>query len=55
MAHFPFVHTGTFGADEAAEVPRFEVARDGWSFTAHHEHRFANREDPGVAAGHPAR
>jgi phenylpropionate dioxygenase-like ring-hydroxylating dioxygenase large terminal subunit len=51
MAHFPFVHTGTFGADEAAEVPRFEVARDGWSFTAHHEHRFANREDPGVAAG----
>jgi vanillate O-demethylase monooxygenase subunit len=51
MAHFPFVHQGTFGADEAAEVPRFEVARDGWAFTARHQHQFANREDPGVAAG----
>jgi len=51
MAHFPFVHAGTFGADEAAEVPRFEVERDGWSFTARREHSFANREDPGVAAG----
>jgi phenylpropionate dioxygenase-like ring-hydroxylating dioxygenase large terminal subunit len=51
MAHFPFVHTGTFGADEAAEVPRFDVVRDGWSFTARHRHQFANREDPGVAAG----
>ena len=51
MAHFPFVHRGTFGADEAAEVPRYEVERDGWSFTAHREHPFANREDPGVAQG----
>jgi vanillate O-demethylase monooxygenase subunit len=51
MAHFPFVHRGTFGADEAAEVPRYEVRRDGWSFVARREHPFANREDPGVAAG----
>jgi len=51
MAHFPFVHRGTFGSDEAAEVPRYEVERDGWSFTARREHPFANREDPGVAAG----
>jgi phenylpropionate dioxygenase-like ring-hydroxylating dioxygenase large terminal subunit len=51
MAHFPFVHAGTFGADEAAEVPAYEVARDGWSFVARREHQFANREDPGVAAG----
>ena len=51
MAHFPFVHRGTFGADEAAEVPRYEVERDGWSFTARREHPFANREDPGVASG----
>jgi len=51
MAHFPFVHRGTFGADEAAEVERYEVVRDGWSFTARREHPFANREDPGVAAG----
>jgi len=51
VAHFPFVHAGTFGADEAAEVPHYAVARDGWSFTMSYEHSFANREDPGVAAG----
>ncbi len=51
VAHFPFVHAGTFGADEAAEVPRYVVARHGWSFTMTYEHTFANREDPGVIAG----
>jgi vanillate O-demethylase monooxygenase subunit len=51
VAHFPFVHAGTFGADEASEVPPFRVDRDGWTFTASYEHRFAHREDPGVAAG----
>jgi phenylpropionate dioxygenase-like ring-hydroxylating dioxygenase large terminal subunit len=51
VAHFPFVHAGTFGADEAAEVPAYVVARDDWSFTMSYEHSFANREDPGVAAG----
>ncbi len=51
VAHFPFVHAGTFGAEEAAEVPRLVVERDGWTFTAGYEHLFANREDPGVAAG----
>jgi phenylpropionate dioxygenase-like ring-hydroxylating dioxygenase large terminal subunit len=51
VGHFPFVHAGTFGADEAAEVPAYAVARDGWSFTMSYEHSFANREDPAVAAG----
>ncbi|HEX3796423.1 MAG TPA: aromatic ring-hydroxylating dioxygenase subunit alpha [Acidimicrobiales bacterium] len=51
VAHFPFVHAGTFGADEAAEVPQYGVARDGWSFTMSYEHSFANREDPAVASG----
>jgi len=51
VAHFPYVHAGTFGADEAAEVPQYAVARDGWSFTMSYEHSFSNREDPGVAAG----
>jgi vanillate O-demethylase monooxygenase subunit len=51
VAHFPFVHAGTFGADEAAEVPQYAVARDDWSFTMSYEHSFANREDPGVASG----
>jgi len=51
IAHFPYVHAGTFGADEAAEIQPFSVARDDWSFTVSYEHPFAHREDPGVAAG----
>jgi vanillate O-demethylase monooxygenase subunit len=51
MAHFPFVHAGTFGDEQALEVPQYGVARDGWSFTVSYEHPFANREDPGVASG----
>jgi vanillate O-demethylase monooxygenase subunit len=51
MAHFPFVHVGTFGAGEAREVPNYTVIREGYTFTAAYEHDFANREDPGVAEG----
>lgn len=51
MAHFPFVHAGTFGAGEAREVPNYSVVRDGFTFVAAYEHEFANREDPGVALG----
>ena len=51
MAHFPFIHAGTFGADEAREVPHYSVTRDGYGFEATYEHDFAHREDPGVAAG----
>jgi vanillate O-demethylase monooxygenase subunit len=51
MAHFPFVHRGTFGADEAYEVPDYQFGRNGWRFTAECEHPFANREDPAVRLG----
>lgn len=51
MAHFPFVHAGTFGAGGAREVPNYSVARDGYTFEAAYEHEFANREDPGVETG----
>jgi vanillate O-demethylase monooxygenase subunit len=51
MAHFPFVHASTFGADEVREVPPYSVTREGYTFTATYEHEFANREDPGVAEG----
>ena len=51
MAHFPFIHAGTFGAGEAREVPNYAVTRDGYKFDAAYEHEFANREDPGVQAG----
>ena len=50
MAHFPFVHLATFGAEDPV-VPPLTVARKGWGFTAVNEHLFSNREDPGVAAG----
>ncbi len=54
MAHFPFVHVNTFGADEVREVPPYAVTRDGYRFEAVYEHEFANREDPLVATGeHP--
>lgn len=52
VAHFPFLHAGTFGADESTElVDDVAVVRTGSGFTARHEHAFTNREDPGVAAG----
>ena len=51
MAHFAFVHADTFGAGEATLVGPYSVEREGYGFTAVYEHDFANREDPGVAAG----
>jgi vanillate O-demethylase monooxygenase subunit len=51
MAHFAFVHVGTFGAGEATAVGPYEVVRDGLTFEAVYEHEFANREDPGVESG----
>jgi phenylpropionate dioxygenase-like ring-hydroxylating dioxygenase large terminal subunit len=51
IAHFPFVHKDTFGAEESAVVEPYDVERDGWGFDASYTHAFANREDPGVAGG----
>ncbi|MEI6701231.1 MAG: Rieske 2Fe-2S domain-containing protein, partial [Actinomycetota bacterium] len=51
VAHFPFVHSATFGAEAEVMVPSFEVIREDLSFTARHEHWFSNREDPGVVEG----
>lgn len=51
VAHFPFVHAATFGADEVREVPHYEVTRHGFGFSATYEHDFANREDPAVVTG----
>jgi vanillate O-demethylase monooxygenase subunit len=51
MAHFPFVHADTFGAGEERTVPNYHVEREDYGFSASYEHLFANREDPGVAAG----
>jgi phenylpropionate dioxygenase-like ring-hydroxylating dioxygenase large terminal subunit len=51
IAHFPFVHAATFGAEESRTVEPYDVVRNGWGFDASYTHAFANREDPGVAAG----
>jgi vanillate O-demethylase monooxygenase subunit len=51
MAHFPFVHAGTFGAQEAAFVEPYEVVRHELGHEVVITHAFANREDPGVAEG----
>ena len=52
IAHFPFVHAGTFGSAEDAEVPAYdvEVASDV-EFSYSYTHGYRNEEDPGVAAG----
>lgn len=51
MAHFVFVHAGTFGGGESTTVGDYAVDREGYTFSAVDEHDFANREDPGVAQG----
>jgi len=51
IAHFAFVHAGTFGAAESPEVGELVVLSDAFTATLVDEHEFMNREDPGVAAG----
>ena len=51
VAHFPFVHAGTFGTDESDKVDEYEVERTPTGFRAITEHTFANHEDPAVASG----
>jgi len=53
VAHFPFVHFGTFGAAEEPMVPRYDVElhADGGGLSSVQEQWFDNPEDPGVIAG----
>ncbi|HYJ75877.1 MAG TPA: hypothetical protein VEV65_09780 [Kineosporiaceae bacterium] len=51
VAHFPFVHDGTFGAAEQTYVEPFEVTRTDDGLTSVQEQWFDNPGDPGVAAG----
>ena len=50
VAHFPFVHAGTFGAD-AKEVPAYEVTSEPDGCRSVQVQWFDNPEDPGVRAG----
>ncbi|MDY7104290.1 MAG: aromatic ring-hydroxylating dioxygenase subunit alpha [Actinomycetota bacterium] len=38
VAHFPFTHTATIGDPDDRAVRPYELARDGWVFTAEHRH-----------------
>jgi phenylpropionate dioxygenase-like ring-hydroxylating dioxygenase large terminal subunit len=51
VAHFPFVHAGTFGAAEQTYVEPFEVSPTTDGLTSVQEQWFDNPGDPGVAAG----
>jgi phenylpropionate dioxygenase-like ring-hydroxylating dioxygenase large terminal subunit len=51
IAHFPFVHLGTFGATAEKVVEPPEVQHEPGGFRTVQVQWFANQEDPGVAAG----
>lgn len=51
FAHFPFLHAATIGADAATIIDRYDVQRDGWSFSFSYTQPFNNYEDPAVAEG----
>lgn len=51
MAHFPFVHAGTIGSEDAIDVPELEIERVGFGMRVHSRHWFPNHEDPAVGRG----
>lgn len=56
IAHFPFVHRGTFGLEDQAEMEPFAVEdlADSAGLRVRYRHEVANPEDPLVASGeHP--
>jgi phenylpropionate dioxygenase-like ring-hydroxylating dioxygenase large terminal subunit len=51
VAHFPFVHAGTFGDAESPVVGDLRPVVDGWLAHVDHEQTFANHDDTGVGRG----
>jgi phenylpropionate dioxygenase-like ring-hydroxylating dioxygenase large terminal subunit len=51
VAHFPFVHAGTFGAESERVVPDYDVELEPAGFRSVQVQPFDNPEDPGVASG----
>ncbi|MGY1815141.1 Rieske 2Fe-2S domain-containing protein [Blastococcus sp. SYSU D00820] len=51
VAHFPFVHGGTFGTPDAVEVPPVEVEYEPGGFRSVQEQLVDVPQDPGVATG----
>ncbi len=53
-AHFPFVHTDSFGVEGEDLVVSSEVIADGWSVTSTFDGPYQNHDDPLVDTGeHP--
>lgn len=51
IAHFAYLHRGTFGTEQAAVTPDYVVVREPWGFSVEAEIAIAAANDPGVAAG----
>jgi vanillate O-demethylase monooxygenase subunit len=51
IAHFSFLHRGTFGAADEPTTQPYEVYRDGFGFSLATTTAIAAANDPGVAAG----
>jgi phenylpropionate dioxygenase-like ring-hydroxylating dioxygenase large terminal subunit len=51
VAHFPFVHAGTFGAGSERVVAGYDVELEPGGFRSVQVQPFDNPEDPGVASG----
>jgi len=51
MAHFAYLHRGTFGTEQAAVTPAYEVVREPWGFTVDADIPIAASNDPGVVSG----
>jgi phenylpropionate dioxygenase-like ring-hydroxylating dioxygenase large terminal subunit len=51
VAHFPFVHAGTFGAGEETFVPPYDIIDEPYGVRSVQEQWFDNPGDPGVVAG----
>jgi phenylpropionate dioxygenase-like ring-hydroxylating dioxygenase large terminal subunit len=51
VAHFPFVHAGTFGAAEERIVEKYDVITEPYGCRSIQEQWFDNPEDPAVATG----
>ncbi|MDP9430351.1 MAG: (2Fe-2S)-binding protein [Actinomycetota bacterium] len=51
VAHFRFLHAGSFGAADHVQVPAYEVEAEPGGFRSVHEQWFDNVTDPGVATG----
>lgn len=51
VAHFPFIHRDTFGAESERVVPAYDVLNEEDGFRSVQEQPFDNPEDPGVLDG----